>query len=397
VKPVRLIASCIVLIGLALLGAAAQKPPAPVVAALQAPDPSQSQFEGELKSQSPDLWVVGEYSVLVDGQTTIIEKHGAAQVGAWLIVWALADPSGTPRAEIIVVERPAGASDPTIQFTDVLNKISDDWWIVGDNLIHVAPAVASMPTPPLGSLLSVTAVKQDMVLEAIRIQVAVEDPSQTPQDFEGTIQAMEPGRWQVEGRWVTIEPATHIDGTAAVGKHAEVRVLLQDDKSLLATLIRVPEKVEVTVGALVEDIDPQALEAEVWNVSIFPDQPYTDPYTAIVHVDGSTLVDEGRAVARAGQWADVRAESLNSHEFRAEVIRVEQTVPVTITGSFQQAATASVAGGWARIGGRTIWFPDQMATGVSAATGGQGDILIEGLLLGNGVVWAQRFAPLHEP
>jgi hypothetical protein len=397
VKPFRLIASCVMLIALALLGAAAQKPPAPVVAALQAPDPSQSQFEGELKSQGPELWVVGEYSVLVNGQTTIIEKHGSAQVGAWLIVWAVADPSGTPRAEIIVVEHPAGASSPTIQFADVLNKISDDWWIIGENLVHVAPSVAPAPIPPLGSLLSVTAVKQDMIVEAIRIEIAVKDPSQTPQDFEGTIEAMEPGRWRVDGRWVTIVPATVIEGTAAPGKHAEVRVLLQDDESLLATLIRVPDKVEVTVGALVEDIDPQALEAEVWNVSIFPDQPYTDPYTATVHVDGSTLVDEGRAVARAGQWADVRAESLNPREFRAEVIRVEQTIPVTITGSFQQAATASAAGGWARIGGRTIWFPDQMATGVSAATGGQGGILIEGLLLGNGVVWAQRFVPLYEP
>jgi hypothetical protein len=151
----------------------------------------------------------------------------------------------------------------------------------------------------------------------------------------------------------------------------------------------------VTMGTLVTDIAPQTSGAEVWDVSVFPDQIYTDPYSATVHVDGDTLVDESRAVARPGQWADVRAKPLNPDEFQGELIRLEQTVAITIEGTLQQAATASGAGGWAQIGGRIIWFPDQMSRSVSAATGGQGEILVEGILLGNGIVLAQRFVPIE--
>jgi hypothetical protein len=398
VKRLRRIAACTVLIALALLAAAAQKPPAPVTAALQAPDPTQIHIEGELKNKNPTLWVVSEFSVLVDGQTQIIEKRGLAEPGAWLIIWAVSDPSGTPRAEVILVDRPAGAPAPTVQFTDVLNKIGNEWWVTGDKLIHVSPATSIVGNPTVGSLISVTAAPQDLVLEAIRIEVAVKDPSQTPQDFEGTIEAIEPNRWKIDERWVKVTLAdTSITGLPALGKHAEVRVLLQGDGSLLATAIEVPEKVEVTVGALVNHISPGASGTEVWDLSVFPAQSWTDPYSATVHVDGDTLVDESRAIARAGQWADVRAEPLDPTEFQGEVIRLEQTISVTLSGGLQQAASASDAGGWARIDGRVIWLPGQMARSVSAATGGQGNTLIEGVLLGNGVVWAQRFVPLQTP
>jgi hypothetical protein len=393
VKPLRPVAGCAVLIALALLVTAAQKPPA--IAALQAPDPSQFRFEGELKNISLTLWIVGEYSVVVDGQTQIIEKRGPAAVGAGLIVWAAGDPAGTPHAEMIVVDRPADLPMPPVQFTDTLTKVSEEWWVVGDKLVHVSADVWPDPVPPLGSLLSVTAEQQDMILEALQIQVAVMDSSQTPYDFEGAIDAMESARWKVDGRWVQLTGATAIIGTPALGKHAEVRVLLQPDQSLQGVFIRIPEKVEVSIGALVQDISAPAAGAEAWEVSVFPDQPYADPYSATLHLDDDTLVDESRAVAHAGQWADLRAEPIGSGEFQAQVIRVEQTVPVTETGTLQQAATASAAGSWAQIGGHPIWFPGPMVRGVSAATGGRGEVMIEGLLLGNGVIWVQRFVPIQ--
>jgi hypothetical protein len=161
-------------------------------------------------------------------------------------------------------------------------------------------------------------------------------------------------------------------------------------------LINVPETLEMTIGTLVSDIAPEASDAEVWDVSVFPDQLYADPYSATVHVDLDTLVDESRAVAGPGQWADILAKPLKPSEFQAEVIRVEQTVTITVESDLRQAATASRAGGWAQIGGHTVWFPGGMAGSVSAATGGQGRTLIEGILLGNGIVWAQRFVPMED-
>jgi hypothetical protein len=396
VKLLRLITGCTVLMALALLVAAAQKPPTPAAAALQAPEPTQIRIEGELKSKSSTIWVVGEFSVLVDGETQYVEKRGRAEPGAWLIVWALSNPTGTPRAQVIVVDRPASSLNPTIQFTDVLNKIKGDWWIVGIELVHVGPSTIIVGAPTEGSLVSVTAEQYEALLEAIYIETAVDNSGQVINDFEGKIEAMEEKRWTVDGRSFKVSPIqTKINGTPALGKHAEVRVLVQGDGSLLATLIEVPEKLEVTMGALVADIAPQGSGAEAWAVSVFPDQPYTEPYSATVHVDGNTLVDESRAVARPGRWADVRAESLNSSEFQAERVRLEQVVEVTLAGNLQQAATASGAGGWAQIDGRVVWFPGQMAGRVAAATGGQGKISIEGVLLGNGIVWAQRFVPIE--
>jgi hypothetical protein len=107
-------------------------------------------------------------------------------------------------------------------------------------------------------------------------------------------------------------------------------------------------------------------------------------------------VDESRAVAGAGQWAEVVATPIKHDEFQAEVIRLEETVAITLEGDLHQAATASGAGGWAQVGERVVWFPGRMAGGVSAATGGQGRTLIEGILLGNGIVWAQRFVPIGD-
>jgi hypothetical protein len=167
-------------------------------------------------------------------------------------------------------------------------------------------------------------------------------------------------------------------------------LLLQQNNTLFATWIRVPETLEVTVGTLVAEIAPKVSGTEVWDVSVFPSQPYTEPYSATVNVDIDTLVDESRAIARPGQWADVLAEPLEPDEFQAEVIRLEQTVTVTLEADLPQSVAASEAGGWAQIGGRTVWFPDQMAARISAASGRQGKTLIERILLGNGVVLAQR-------
>lgn len=394
-KPLRLIAGCAVLITLALLVAAAQKPPAPAAAALGETDSNTTYIEGELKSKNGGLWVVGEFNVLVDEQTQVIEKQGPAEPGAWLLVWADGDGSGNQKANTIIVDRAAGASNPRVQFTDVLNKVAGEWWVVGEQLVHVGPNASIVGAPSVGSLVSVTAERQDLILEAILIATAVQDVAQVPLDLEGTIEAIEGGRWMVDGRWVELPPdGGQIEGAPAVGKQAEVRMLAQEDGTLVATQIRVPEKLEVSVGALVADIAADGAGAEVWNVSVWPGEAYAEPYSATVHVDIDTLMNESRAVARPGQWADVVAMPIDPDEFQAEVIRVERTVTVTLEGDLPQAALASGSGGWAQVGGRPVWFPAEMA-GKVAAAGRQGKTLIEGILLGNGAVLAQRFVQVE--
>ncbi len=396
----RRVVGGVVLVALVLLVATAQKPPIRVAASLDPSDSTQIRFEGELKSRSLNLWSIGEYNVQVDAQTIIVEKRGPAEVGAWLIVWANQLPAGGLRAEVISVDRPAGQANPTIQFTRVLDKITEQWWVLGDLLVHVRPETPISGSPTIGSLVRVTAEQQELTLEAVRLEVLAQSADEIPVEFEGIVEELGPEYWTVQGQRFTVTPDTEIQGQPAVGQYVEVRALRTADGSLVAARIAIPNRAaERTMGAVVAAIVPQDEDSQVWDMLVFPDQLWADPYSAAVHVDGNTIVDESRAIAQAGQWTDVRARALGPSEYAAEVIRVEQPISVTLEADVQSASAAvparaasasGTAGGtWWQVNGRPVWVPGQ-ATMTAAARAASGKVTIEGVLLGNGVIWAKR-------
>jgi hypothetical protein len=353
-------------------------------------------LEGELWRKTPDVWSIGEYDVLVGQQTNVIEERAPAEVGAWLVVGAANDPTGTLRAELIYVDRSASQPSPTVQFTDILYKTGDDLWVVGQKLVHVSSATLIVGHPTLNCLISVTAEQQESYLEATRLEVIAQSPGDVSVEFEGIVEAITSDFWQVQGQEFRVAPETKIPEGLTVGEYVEVEAIRASDGSLSATRISVPNhEAERTMGAIIGNISPDKGDTELWDVTVVSGPSGGDPHSAFVHVDGNTIMDESQAVAEVGQWADMRTRALGSADYAAEVIRIEQPISVTFEADLQTVGlasgnrAASNTGTWWQVNGRTVWVPGGALTAASAA-GEQGKVRIEGVLLGNGVVWAKR-------
>ncbi|MCX6031502.1 MAG: DUF5666 domain-containing protein [Chloroflexi bacterium] len=374
-------------------------------------------FEGYLMAQGPDKWLVGDYSVIVDQQTTVIEKNGRAEVGAWLAVWANTDGAGGLRAELIYVTRPAGQNGPIVQISGALTKKQNPWWVVHNVPVKITPETLIPEDPQTGWIIWVMAEQHGLDLWALSVAVIAKTPDAVPVEFEGTLEQIEPERWLVSGRWVRISAQTTIlGGPPAVGQAVEIAATLASDGSPVAYLARiVPPDEAVTLEALVAAITPDADGGQVWDMIVFPPGQWANPIATLVHVNGNTFVDESRAVARQGQWAEVTALPLGAQEYQADQIRLDQPIPVTVSGDLapvsgaegeadgrmagKDEATsaagagralpkADTAGSWYRLQGRPVWVPQ--AGPSLAARQYQDGASLEGILLGNGVIWAKQ-------
>ncbi|PKO21355.1 MAG: hypothetical protein CVU38_15140 [Chloroflexi bacterium HGW-Chloroflexi-1] len=378
------------LVALALIVVAASALPTHAAARPEDQAPPQ-RFEGYLKAQGPDKWLIGDFSVLVDQRTALNEKRGPATIGAWLIVWVNSDANAGLRAELIFVDRPAGQSGPMVQFTNRLNKQSGAWWVIGDTLVQITPETTLIGDPRVGHLVWVMAdPKSPDLLCAVIVESVAATPENVPVEFEGAIAQVGVAAWQVDGRQVMITEETAIWGDAAVGKSAEVKAVQAQDGTLTAHIIRVVDQTdELTLGVLVAAILPTETGATVWDVLLFSGDPGAYPTPTTIYVNGNTLVDESRAVAKAGQWAEVRGLPVGQGEFKADMIRLEEPVPVTIAGDAELVSDETAAGAWWRIAGQRVWVSRQVAATVVDPQRKEG-AAIQGLLLGNGVVWVRQ-------
>ena len=264
-----------------------------------------TRLEGYLKAIGPGKWLVGNYGVLVDAQTAVIEKRGRAEVGAWVIVWGEQDEVGSVHAELIQVDRPAGSSGPTVQFSGKLRKAPDDTWVVEQMPVRITGTTLISGNPITETLVWVVAEQQDDMLVALAIEVIAQDADAPPVEFEGAIEAFGSEFWQVDGHLVRLTPDTIKIGDPALDKNAEVQTIIGPDDELIAVLIRaVDPTAEARLNAVVTAIVTGPDGGQTWKVFVFPDAPWADPVATTLYVDGSTLVDESRATARVGQWAE---------------------------------------------------------------------------------------------
>ena len=389
---------------LALFVAAAGTLPVSAFTPEDAQTPAQ-RFEGYLKAQGPDpstgsgrgKWLIGDFGVLVDQETVINQKRGPATVGAWLIVWVSSTARAGLHADLIYVDRPAGQTGPTVQFTDRLNKkidpsnaARDRVWMIGPTPVLITPATVVIGDPQVDDLVWVMAEQKGTDLWAISVEEVDRTVDAVPVEFEGVIEQIGVTTWQIAGRQVLIEDDTEIIGDAAVGKSAEVKALqAKADSTLTGRTIRVLDQGdELTLGAMVASILPAEAGATVWDVWIFAEEPGAYPTPTTLYVNGNTLVDESRAVAKAGQWAEVRGLSVGQDEYKADMIRLEEPVPVTIAGDAELASAATAQGMWWRIGGQLVWVPRQVASTIDPER--KEGAAVQGVLLGNGVVWARQ-------
>jgi hypothetical protein len=380
---------------LVLSGVSAQSVP------ISAAEPSAPQdtlpfvrIEGYVSSLTSRAWTVGEFTVQIDASTRIIEKRAHASVGAWVILWATTAESGQLLADLIYVDRAAGQAGSTLQFSAVLNKKSQKWWTINGEAVQIMDYTVITGDPQINDLVWVTAERFDTIVQASAIDRLATDPNEIPVEFEGQIAKITSDLWRIQGTLVRVGPSTLVVGEPALGRNAEVTALQDENGPPLAQIIRVlDEPAEVVLGAMVAAITPEGSGSQAWDMIVFPDKPWSDPHIATVEVDSNALVDESRAVARPGQWAEVHALPLDPSAYRAAVIRLEQPVPVALEGNLQvvQGVAAPVASNWFQIDGRPVWIPEQSAAVVAVRCDGKASrASVEGLLLGNGVIWATQ-------
>ena len=350
-----------------------------------------TRYEGLLRGVRPGKWTVGEINVLVDQQTALVEKRGKAEIGAWVIVWGQQDEAGQLRAEIIKVDRPSGWTAPIVQISGVLRKQTDTWWVVEQQLIDITKDTLISGEPRIGALVWVVAVQQGDGLRGLAVEVLAANPENPPAEFEGVIDSFSSTIWQVDGRAIIIDKNTEIFGVPTVGWIAEVRASQLADKRLLAQVIRVVDpKAEVTLSAMVAEITAAEDGTQNWDVVVFPKSPWSEPIVGTVRVSNNTYVDESRAIARIGQWAEVRGVNLGGEAYQADVIRMERPIPVSLTGEIQPAPGMASGDGWGQINGQPVWLGAVQPDGAVARAAAVGSVAIIGVRLGNGVIWAQQ-------
>jgi hypothetical protein len=372
---------------------AAMACPWPVNAMQQ--DPGQvtatTRAEGVLQARGPDKWQVGKLDVLLDDATVVMQKRGKAAPGAWVIVWGQQSRVGEISADYIQVDRPASLLSPTIQLSGMLRKQTSSWWMVEQTVIEITPDTVISGQPVIGALVWVVALQQGDALLALAAEVLAPDPEIPNFEFEGTITSLANGSWRVDDLEVLIDQNTEIIGEPSIGKIAEVQAGRLPDGRLLARTIRVVDPAaEASLNAMVAEIITETGDTERWEVIVFPKSPWADPTLATLHVGFNTYVDESRTIAQTGVWAEMRGAPLGAEEYQADVIRLEQPVPVSITGEILPPPTSPAPSGWGEINGQPVWL-GSVEPGMATAQAVLGsNVAVTGVRLGNGVIWAKQ-------
>ena len=267
-------------------------------------------YELRLDSRSTVLGVTeGTYAAAVaevgdDGQLYARSISPLPVARAGLVLPPAAD--GGP-----VGQGTGGLVSYPIEFRGIIREIDPRYWVVGNRLVFVTDRTAVQGRPELDALAEVkgTLLLNDVVI-ARSVKVTV--PGAYAQvEFEGIIESLSADRWVVNGVLVTISPVTVVEGTPAFGLVAEVQGVLQPDGSVLAQKIVVKMADftgHIDLAGLVESIEPTR-----WVVA-----------GKDILIDANTFVDDSRAAAEVGNWAQVRALSRRDGSLLALRIRLSR-------------------------------------------------------------------------
>jgi hypothetical protein len=206
---------------------------------------------------------------------------------------------------------PRSPGGSAIEFRGLIQEVDELYWIVSGRVVLLTESTFVRGRPQIGALAEVKGMYLfgDIVL-ARSIEVTV--PGAYDQvEFEGTLESIAQDVWVVGGVTVTISPVTVVQGTPALGMHSEVQGVLQPDGSVLAerVTIRGPSSApRIDVAGLVERI-----ESTYWIVA-----------GTTVFVDEHTFIDDSRAPAEAGMWAQIRAARREDGSWLAVRIRLSR-------------------------------------------------------------------------
>ncbi len=216
------------------------------------------------------------------------------QTGAYAVAIASVDGAGRLHAENISLRPSPDGAGYTIEFRCLIQEITTRYWIICNRVVLVTENTSIQGQPEIGALAEVKGIRMagDAVLaRSIRVIVA---SAYAEVEFEGAIESIAETDWTVNGITVTLSPVTVIRGVPELGRGAEVKGVLQPDGSVLAQVITIKgseSTVQVDIEGLVEEIEPTS-----WLVA-----------GTRVSIGTGTFIDDSRAPAEVGMWAQIRA------------------------------------------------------------------------------------------
>jgi len=201
-----------------------------------------ARIQGTVTSINGSRWTVEGVSFDTDAQTQYI---GAPDIG-WKVEVVLvmrADGSYVART-IRAISGPEAPPEP-FDFTGRVEAIDGDRWTIEGQVVKVLGNTIIEGDPRVGSWVTVHAERRASgEVWALRIKELVLGE----RDFQGVIESMSGSDWRIAGQSVRVTAETTIIGEPRVGREAQVRVVVQPDGVLLATIIYVlPETPTPTV------------------------------------------------------------------------------------------------------------------------------------------------------
>lgn len=247
---------------------------------------------GWIRAIEATFLAIGEHVIWVDPSFSTAET---VETGTYAAIIARPNSETQLCAENLF-EQPKNESPwgTNMEFRCLIQEMDPRYWIVCNRMVLIAETTAIQGRPEIGALAEVKGVRlpADTVL-ARSIKVVVASPY-AEVEFEGPIESLSDNTWVVNGITVAINAATTVRGTPELGLIAEVQGILQADGSVLAQSITVKGPgvtPQVDIEGIVEKI-----EAKYWIVA-----------GTTVYVDARTFIDDSRAPAEVGMWAQVRA------------------------------------------------------------------------------------------
>lgn len=347
-------------------------------------------IEGLIKSMTADTWLVDQTTVRLDASTTIVERGGTREVGAWVVVWGVRTPQYL-LAETIHILRPAGAPSPLSQFMGLVSKIQKPYLLVGETVVTAPDAVLAAAQVAINDLVSVQARRSGSDWVAEQIEVLVPAGTQTPVQIEGTVERASEAEWVIDGR--SIELAMQPEEDANQGDRAEVEAKVAGDGRLIAESTRIVDPgADTKLDAYVVGVSGAGSENHTWDVMVF-EGGRSAPGT--VRISPETYVDEDRAVLAPGVEAVIDGSPIAGQEIAANLAWLEQPPSVVVAGTL----TEGIADRLPQIDGHPVWFGAEQVRQEAlaesrmdrpASAQSPGEVVLRGVQLRNGVIVARE-------
>ncbi len=199
-----------------------------------------AEIRGLIRAMNGNTWTVEGFTVIISDTT---EVKGTPMVGSPVKIAGTLQADGSLLArEVKVLER-EGTRTPEagkVEFRGLLRAINGDTWIIDGVTVIISRRTEIKGNPAVGDVVKVEGQRQgDGTVAAREIEVVGRDATGTPVarveiEFTGTLQAMDGGRFVVNGITVVLGPNAEVKGPLAVGDQVKVHGTPQADGSVIA-------------------------------------------------------------------------------------------------------------------------------------------------------------------